>query len=217
MCRKPEGCGIEASAINIDVELDRADANTLGFARLFDDPGWRAGFSARLAPLIKSVDQVALPALLGLRDPHAVLSELEERLGRPVFEIPTLPPSVPGMRLFEVLQHALRAAGGKLVIGAGVVSHQRTGERVVSVDTATAGSDTTYEADAFVLATGGFHSGAIAIDSHWQAKSRCSACRLRACLAPTSGASSLRTSTSSRSLDVGSPSIPSCGLREPRM
>ncbi len=162
--------GIEASAINIDVELDRADANTLGFARLFDDPGWRAGFSARLAPLIKSVDQVALPALLGLRDPHAVLSELEERLGRPVFEIPTLPPSVPGMRLFEVLQHALRAAGGKLVIGAGVVSHQRTGERVVSVDTATAGSDTTYEADAFVLATGGFHSGAIAIDSHWQAE-----------------------------------------------
>ena len=162
--------GIEATAINIDVKLDRADANTLGFARLFDDPGWRAGLSARLAPLIKSVDQVALPAVLGLRDPHAVLSELEEQLGRPVFEIPTLPPSVPGMRLFEILHHALRAAGGKLVIGAGVVSHQRTDERVVSVDTATAGSDTTYEADAFVLATGGFHSGAIAIDSHWQAE-----------------------------------------------
>jgi glycerol-3-phosphate dehydrogenase subunit B len=161
--------GIEATAINIDLERDCADANTLGFARLFDDPGWRAGFSARLAPLIKSVDEVALPAVLGLRDPHAVLSELEERLGRRVFEIPTLPPSVPGIRLFEILHHALRAAGGKLVIGAGVVSHRRAGERVVSVDTATAGSDTTYEADAFVLATGGLHSGAIALDSHWRA------------------------------------------------
>ncbi len=39
----------------------------------------------------------------------------------------------------------------------------------MSVDTATAGSNTTYEADAFVLAAGGLHSGAITLDSHWQA------------------------------------------------
>jgi glycerol-3-phosphate dehydrogenase subunit B len=98
-----------------------------------------------------------------------VLNELEDRLGRRVFEIPTLPPSVPGMRLFELLHHALRSTGAKLVIGAGVVSHRRRGDRVISVDTATAGSNTTYEADAFVLATGGFHSGAITLDSRWHA------------------------------------------------
>jgi glycerol-3-phosphate dehydrogenase subunit B len=161
--------GVEATALNVDVDVDRADANTLGFARLFDDPRWRSGFSARLAPLIKSADQVALPAVLGLRDPGAVLSELEGRLGRRVFEIPTLPPSVSGMRLFEILQHALRSAGGRLVMGAGVVAHHRDGARLISVETATAGSNTGYEADAFVLATGGFHSGAIALDSYWQA------------------------------------------------
>jgi glycerol-3-phosphate dehydrogenase subunit B len=162
--------GIEATALNVDVDADRADISTLGLARLFDDPAWRAGFSARLAPLIKAADQVAMPAVLGLRDPHAVLGELEARLGRRVFEIPTLPPSVPGLRLFEILRHVLRGAGGKLVIGAGVVSHRREGARVVSVDTATAGSNTTYAADAFVLATGGLHSGAITLDSHWQAQ-----------------------------------------------
>jgi glycerol-3-phosphate dehydrogenase subunit B len=87
-----------------------------------------------------------------------------------VFEIPTLPPSVPGMRLFEILRHALQGAGGRLAFGAGVVAHVRDGERIVSVDTATAGSPTTYAADAFVLASGGFHSGAIALDSRWQTR-----------------------------------------------
>jgi glycerol-3-phosphate dehydrogenase subunit B len=161
--------GIDASPVNIEIEADRADASTLGLARRFDDPAWRAAFSARLAPLIKGADHVALPAMLGLDDPHAVLTELEARLGRRVFEIPTLPPSVAGMRLFEILRQALLSAGGRLALGAGVVSHAREGERVISVDTATAGSNTTYEAQAFVLASGGFHSGALTLDSHWQA------------------------------------------------
>jgi glycerol-3-phosphate dehydrogenase subunit B len=162
--------GIDATAVSLELELDRADANTLGLARRFEDPDWRAAFSARLAPLIRSADQVAFPATLGLDDPHAVLADLEARLGRRVFEVATLPPSVPGMRLYEILRQSLLAAGGRLVLGAGVVAHERDGERVVSVQTATAGSNTAYEARAFVLASGGFHSGAITLDSHWQAR-----------------------------------------------
>jgi glycerol-3-phosphate dehydrogenase subunit B len=159
--------GIDARAVTLDVTVDRADASTLGLARRFDEPAWRASFAARLAPVVRAADQVALPAMLGLKDPHAVLTDLEQRLGRRVFEIPTLPPSVPGMRLFEVLSNALRAAGGRIAFGAGVVGYERDGERLVSVDTQSAGSPTTYEADAFVLASGGFHSGAITLDSHW--------------------------------------------------
>jgi len=164
-----EAAGIDARAVTLDVSVERADSSTLGMARLFDDPTWRASFAARLAPLVRAADQVALPAMLGLNDPHAVLRDLEEKLGRPVFEISTLPPSVPGMRLYELLRHALRAAGGAIALGAGVVAHERDGERIVSIDTQSAGSPTTYEADAFVMASGGFHSGAIMLDSHWQA------------------------------------------------
>lgn len=164
-----QAAGIDATPVSIEIEADRADASTLGLARRFDDPAWRAAFSARLAPLLQGADQVALPAMLGLEDPHAVLTELEARLGRSVFEIPTLPPSVAGMRLFEILRQALLSAGGRLAFGAGVVSHLREGERVISVDTATAGSNTTFEAQAFVLASGGFHSGGLTLDSHWQA------------------------------------------------
>lgn len=166
------GAGIDARPVRVEVEVDRADASVLGLARRSEEPAWRAALAARLLPLVRGVDQIALPAMLGVRDPHAVLEDLARRLGRPVFEIPTLPPSVPGMRLYAILERALRAAGGRLVVGAGVIAHRRDGERVVSVDTETAGSSTTYEAGVFVLATGGLHSGAIALDSHWRAHER---------------------------------------------
>jgi glycerol-3-phosphate dehydrogenase subunit B len=123
--------GIEARAINLELKVDRADANALGIARLFDDARWRSQFVAELSLALRAEEHVGLPAMLGLRDPHGVLCDLESRLGRRVFEIPTLPPSVPGMRMYEILRHALRAAGGRLVLGPEVVGCRRDGNRVV--------------------------------------------------------------------------------------
>jgi glycerol-3-phosphate dehydrogenase subunit B len=113
-----------------------------------------------------------MPAVLGLRDPHGVLMDLQHRLQRWVFEIPTIPPSVPGMRLYEILRFALRRAGGRLVLGAEVVDCRRDDDRVTAVSTRAAGRDLTYAADWFVLASGGLSSGAIELDSHWRGHDR---------------------------------------------
>jgi glycerol-3-phosphate dehydrogenase subunit B len=159
--------GIAARGIEVDLELDRADANSLGLARRFDDPDFRAAFAAELTPRMRGDERVGLPAVLGLRDPHGAWADLQRRLGRGVFEIPTLPPSVPGMRVFEALRTALRAAGGRLVLGTEVTSADRDGGRVASVSAHAAGHDVRYHARWFVLATGGFASGAIALGSDW--------------------------------------------------
>jgi glycerol-3-phosphate dehydrogenase subunit B len=159
--------GPAARAVEATVEVDRADVNALGLARRFDDPAWRAAFAAKLAPLVRADERVALPAVLGLRDPHAAWEDLQQRLGRGVFEIPTLPPSVPGMRLFEILKAALRTAGGRLVLGAEVIGADRVGARIEAVRAHASGHDVHYHARWFVLATGGFASGAISIASDW--------------------------------------------------
>ena len=166
------GAGIEARAVSLELKLEHADMSALGVARHFDDPAWRAQFCAELSLALRAEEHVGLPAMLGLRDPHSVLTDLEHRLGRRVFEIPTLPPSVPGMRLYEILRSALRAAGGRLVLGAEVVSSERTGGKLTSVNTRAAGRDLTYVAPAFVLASGGFASGGIELDSHWTTHER---------------------------------------------
>jgi len=171
--------GVDARSVDIEIEVDRADQNTLGLARRFDDPAWRAAFAGRLALKLKAHESVGLPAMLGLRDPHGAWSDVQHRLGRPVFEIPGLPPSVPGMRVYEILRSTLRAAGGRLVLGAEVVSCERDGSRVASVATRSAGHDAHFAAPWFVLASGGFGSGAIELDSRWAAHERVLGLELR--------------------------------------
>ena len=179
-----ELAGIEARAVSVNLVLERADMNTLGLARHFDDEKWRRQFCAELSLTLRSEEAVGLPAMLGVRDPHEVLADVEHRLGRRVFEIPTLPPSVPGMRLYEILRSSLRAAGGRLVMGGEVVSCDRDGDRVTAVSTHAAGRDLTYVAPWFVLASGGFASGGIELDSHWVTHERVLGLPLRGVPAP---------------------------------
>jgi glycerol-3-phosphate dehydrogenase subunit B len=159
--------GVQSRGITLHMTLERADMNPVGMARRFDDPAWRGHFCAQLLPMLRSEEHVGLPAMLGMRDPAGVVADLERRLGRKVFEIPTLPPSVPGMRRYEILRSALRGAGGRLVLGGDVIAHERSGARLTSVSTHAAGRDLVYLADWFVLASGGFASGAIELDSRW--------------------------------------------------
>jgi glycerol-3-phosphate dehydrogenase subunit B len=84
-----------------------------------------------------------------------------------VFEIPTIPPSVLGMRVTDLLRAALREVGGRLVLGGAVVGAERDGARFASVRTDAAGHDVTWHARWFVLATGGLASGAIELGSDW--------------------------------------------------
>lgn len=75
------------------------------------DPARRAELAASVAPLVKDVDYVGFPAILGMTDTAAVLRHLEELLGKRVFEIPTLPPSIAGPRLRAAFDRGLPALG----------------------------------------------------------------------------------------------------------
>jgi glycerol-3-phosphate dehydrogenase subunit B len=162
--------GLEARAVEVALELARPENNAVGLAGRFDDPAFRAAFAAELAPRLRSSERVAMPAVLGLRDPHGAWSELEQRLGRPVFEIPTLPPSAPGIRVYDALRAAVRRAGGKLVLGATATAGVRQGERVSAVRVRVSGHEVLYRCGAVVLATGGLHSGGIELSADWRVR-----------------------------------------------
>jgi glycerol-3-phosphate dehydrogenase subunit B len=165
------GGGVRARAVELDLSPEgRADVNALGFARGFDDPGFRAEVSAQVVGRLGAEERVAFPAVLGIADPHRVWSELEHRLGRPVFEVPTLPPSVPGMRVFAILRDALRHAGGRVILNAAVTGAEAAGRRVSAVRARVGLRDAVHRAESVVLATGGFASGGLELDSRWRAR-----------------------------------------------
>jgi glycerol-3-phosphate dehydrogenase subunit B len=162
--------GVPARAVELELAPGgRADVNSLGYARAFDDPAFRADVVGALSSRLGAEERVAFPAVLGLADGPAVWSELQERLGRPVFEVPTLPPSVPGMRVSAALRARLRRAGVHLIFNVVVNGMERSGGRVTELLARAGLRDVTYGCDWVVLATGGFASGGVALDSRWQA------------------------------------------------
>lgn len=163
----PDGGRLTARPLTVDVPArdSEVDSSGLTYARAFDDPDFRARFAAAVQPLLAEGETVGLPAVLGLKD-RGAWSDLAERLGHPVFEIPLSPPSVPGMRLNEALLDLAKAAGVRVVNGSRTVSVRIEDGRVLGVTVATAGAPREFTGDAFVLATGGFESGALTLDSY---------------------------------------------------
>ncbi|MBL8094407.1 MAG: glycerol-3-phosphate dehydrogenase subunit GlpB [Anaerolineales bacterium] len=143
-----------------------ADLPPLTLARAFDRAPFRSALAAQLGPRLRSGERVAFPAVLGLTAALEALADLEKRLGAPVFEIPTLPPSIPGIRVFNAFDRLLRAAGARVQIGHPVIGFKTDGLRVTALTSQTAARDRDWACDAVVLATGGVASGGIVVDSH---------------------------------------------------
>jgi glycerol-3-phosphate dehydrogenase subunit B len=159
--------GIDARSVELDVRPEgRVDANSLAFARAFDDPGFRDEIARSLSP--GDGERVAFPAVLGLAG--EAWRALQDRLERPVFEVPTLPPSVPGMRVAKALRDRLRRARGRLVLNNVVIGAERSGSRLTSLRVRVGLREVTQPADWVVLATGGFASAGLELDSHWHAR-----------------------------------------------
>jgi glycerol-3-phosphate dehydrogenase subunit B len=160
--------GIEARAVELGVVPEgRVDVNSLGFARAFDDPAFRADVARSLE--LRDGERVAFPAVLGLATLGGAWQDMQARLARPVFEVPTLPPSVPGMRVFAVLRERLRQLGGRVILNAVVHGAAREGGRVTAVRARIGLRDAVHGCDWLVLATGGFAAGGLELDSHWRA------------------------------------------------
>ncbi len=160
-----------ARSVVIEGRVDgRPEANSLGLARAMENADSRAEIVRQVERGLDGAARVGFPAGLGAEDPHGVWSALQEQLGRPVFEVPTLPPSVPGMRVFKTLRARLRERGGRIVLNSEAVLAVRDGTRVEAVRATAAGREVDYRARWIVLATGGVASGGIALDSHWRAR-----------------------------------------------
>lgn len=143
------------------------DLSPTQLARRFDLAENRAGAAAQIKQGLRNrraVRAVGMPAVLGLEDPQAALDDLSQRIGLPVFEIPTLPPSVPGTRLFGRLRRHLLDRGVRVQIGHPVVRGLVAGNRVTGVEVAAAGKPQLFRARCVLLATGGLYGGGLASD-----------------------------------------------------
>jgi len=129
-------------------------------ARAIESDATRDLVAQRVRPLLGDATAVGFPAVLGLSRSGEVHQRLQQSLGLPVFEIPTMPTSVPGLRLKEALESTLAMQG--------VVRHVQAKVTKVTLDddVATLSLDDvpggeTIRARSVVLATGRFTGGGL--------------------------------------------------------
>jgi glycerol-3-phosphate dehydrogenase subunit B len=136
------------------------DSYATDLARLFDRPDFRDETVAAWKPLLEAAPKrIGLPAVLGLDFTLQAKQHLESALGVELFEIPLLPPSVPGMRLFNLLRADFENHGGQLILG--LACNGRVENGSLSVRAEGTGRDKEYQAETVILATGGFLNGGL--------------------------------------------------------
>jgi glycerol-3-phosphate dehydrogenase subunit B len=136
-------------------------STTMGIAANFEDDAFLEAFILWLEKLNIRENKIAFPAVLGLESASAILRKIEYRLERPVFEIPTLPPSMPGRRLFSALKDHFRLQGGVIYWGWPVVGVEKSGKKIEAVMAESQGRPNSLNARAFILATGSFVGGGL--------------------------------------------------------
>lgn len=144
----------------------KRDLYPIDAAMMFDDLDWTAENARSWKPLLIGTESLALPAVLGLRNHMAVREIIEEILSVPVFEIPTLPPSIPGLRLELGIREFLLNKGVRIIEGPDAVGRvQRSGQSVKAAGAVieSAGKQSTLDCRTTILASGSFlHGGLIA-------------------------------------------------------
>ena len=118
--------------------------------------------AARINEFAQDVDAVLMPAVVGLTGGTDVV-RLKEKVDRPLYFLPTLPPSVPGIRVQMMLKKHFQKLGGVYMLGDSVVSGEFVDGRLKSIKTNNHG-DTAFEADNFILASGSFFSKGLVAD-----------------------------------------------------
>ncbi|MGH7903363.1 MAG: anaerobic glycerol-3-phosphate dehydrogenase subunit GlpB [Candidatus Dormibacteraceae bacterium] len=158
------GMDLRVRPLTLDLpELRRRHLAGPELARLLDQPGFRALLARELEPHVRGVTHVALPATLGLDRCAEAAQDLERRLGVRAVEVPTLPPSIPGMRLARALEAGLRGAGARVQVGTAVRLRPRDG-RVEWLELESAAHPQRFSVGAVVLATGGLLGGGLALE-----------------------------------------------------
>ncbi len=156
--------GVQAKAVmlRLPAPVDgKKNITPIELARAFDDPDFRHRLVSVLKPHTKGFSRIGFPAVLGLHHHAQILADLESELGKTVFEISALPPSVPGRRLFEALKAEFLALGGEFLLGMHVVDGNISDGVAQSIRTESASRILTHRADNFVLATGGIFGGGV--------------------------------------------------------
>ncbi|MBU3914590.1 glycerol-3-phosphate dehydrogenase subunit GlpB [bacterium] len=113
---------------------------------------------------VKDAKIIGLPAMLGVHKNREIMREMEEIIGIPIFEIPTLPVSVPGLRLKEAFENHLSNKGVRQLHSKKVLKGARVPGKGFELDIGAIEPEVRIKAAGVILASGRFLGGGLVAD-----------------------------------------------------
>jgi glycerol-3-phosphate dehydrogenase subunit B len=135
--------------------------STMGIAARFEEKDFLEKFIIWLEKLNINEKKIAFPAVLGLESAAKIVHTLTTLMKKPVFEIPTIPPSMPGRRLFNALKKNFCKKGGSIYWAWPVAGIEKSDNLIEAVVTHSPGRPNSINARAFILGTGSFVGGGL--------------------------------------------------------
>ena len=128
-------------------------------SRFDNDPGFRSELLSALRVAASGFERIFVPCILGLHLAAQQLAQFESELGCALCELPTLPPSVSGLRLFHRLWSHLHEIGVELFQGFPVLNLRVQDGSCAELQIATPGHPTILRGECVVLAAGRHSAG----------------------------------------------------------
>lgn len=139
--------------------LSPSEMRSSNIAKILASPEAMELVAQKIGTSVSDADAVLLPAIFGLNDGDTVRS-LRMKTAKPLFVVATLPPSVPGVRVQNLLVREFRRLGGVFMLGNTVTGGKIADGRLTEISTSNLPEES-LEARDFVLATGSFQSHGI--------------------------------------------------------
>ncbi|HVP78492.1 MAG TPA: anaerobic glycerol-3-phosphate dehydrogenase subunit GlpB [Thermodesulfobacteriota bacterium] len=141
------------------------ERTSTALARLMEKQSFRENIGWEIKKQLHGETRLGFPAVLGMNDPIQVKQHLEEITDTKVFEIPILPPSVPGKRIFDRFKEWLIKKGVTFLLGSPVSKAAVREKRCHGIEVVHPPVITFFSADRFILATGRFMGGGLKADA----------------------------------------------------
>lgn len=117
-----------------------------------------------IRPHLEDAETVGLPAILGMKRSQDIIENLSLELGAKVFEIPTTPLSVPGLRLNEVFMQGLAEKGVRLFFPEKILSWEKENEGAFLLAMGRGPQKKWIKAEGVILASGRFWAHGLRAD-----------------------------------------------------
>jgi len=144
----------------VHTEKNLHEFRSIDIARIFETERYLPRIAEEIKKAADGAVTASLPAFLGINNYKAIRKKLEDMTGIFIYEIPTLPPSILGLRLDHALKNSFIKLGGEYIAGERVLSGSVKNNRVEFLTTRNSGN-TPVESRFYVLTTGSFFSGGL--------------------------------------------------------